>query len=129
MMGNRSNIESIAHPLTPTLSRRERGKKEKDDSLILPLPPGEGRGEGWHRPTTLKAQRLRKNPTEAEKLLWQKLRARQLNGFKFKRQYPLWNYAVIRFWNHEVLENIDGVLHSLSLTLSRRAGEGTKGKQ
>ena len=27
-------------------------------------------------------------------------------------------YEVVRFWNNEVLGNIDGVLHSLSLTLS-----------
>lgn len=35
-------------------------------------------------------------------------------------------YTVIRFWNNDVLGNIDGLLSSLSLTLSRHAGEGTK---
>lgn len=34
-------------------------------------------------------------------------------------------YTVIRFWNNDVLGNIDGLLSSLSLTLSRKAGEGT----
>jgi very-short-patch-repair endonuclease len=33
-------------------------------------------------------------------------------------------YTVIRFWNNDVLGNIDGLLSSLSLTLSRKAGEG-----
>jgi len=36
-------------------------------------------------------------------------------------------YKVIRFWNNEVLGNINGVMLSLSLTLSRNAGEGTNG--
>ncbi len=126
-----------------------------------PLPTGEGRGEGWHRPTTIKARDLRKDPTEAEKALWQKIRDRQLNGFKFKRQYPIGNYVadficselflvlevdggqhnesekdkvrtafleskgyeVVRFWNNDVLENIDGVVQSLTRPLSRRERE------
>ena len=37
-------------------------------------------------------------------------------------------YEVIRFWNNDVLGNIEGVLHTLSLTLSRVAGEGTEGQ-
>jgi very-short-patch-repair endonuclease len=32
---------------------------------------------------------LRKNQTEAEKVLWQLLRNRKLAGYKFLRQYPL----------------------------------------
>jgi very-short-patch-repair endonuclease len=32
-------------------------------------------------------------------------------------------YEVIRFWNNEVLMNVNGVLESLSLTLSQRARE------
>ena len=35
-------------------------------------------------------------------------------------------YTVIRFWNNDVLGNIDGLLSSLSLTLSPHAGEGNK---
>jgi very-short-patch-repair endonuclease len=35
-------------------------------------------------------------------------------------------YEVIRFWNNEVLGNIEGVLDTLTLTLSRKAGEGTE---
>ncbi len=35
------------------------------------------------------ARNLRKNQTPAEKLLWQLLRKRQINGYKFLRQHPL----------------------------------------
>lgn len=35
-------------------------------------------------------------------------------------------FEVVRFWNNDVLQNIDGVLSALSLTLSRFTGEGTE---
>lgn len=35
---------------------------------------------------------LRVKQTEAEKILWQKLRNRQINGFKFFRQYSIGKY-------------------------------------
>ena len=41
------------------------------------------------------ARKLRKNPTEAEKRLWSRLRGEQL-GARFTRQYPIGN-AVIDF--------------------------------
>ena len=95
------------------------------------------------------AKNLRKNATEAEALLWRRLRARQMVGVKFRRQQPIENFIVdfvsfekrivieldggqhvvqenedkkrdellknsgftiLRFWNNEVLENLDGVL-------------------
>lgn len=105
------------------------------------------------------ARKLRGDPTKAEKTLWTRLRAGQLDGFKFVRQFPIGThvadfacrgarlvieldggqhatsdsdaartalieahgYRVIRFWNHDVLANIDGVLESLraELRLSR----------
>jgi len=48
-------------------------------------------------------QELRRNQTEAEKALWRKLRNRQFYGFKF-----------FRFWNNEVIQNMDGVLLKIS---------------
>ena len=39
-------------------------------------------------------QELRKNQTEAEKVLWQKLRGRKLNGLKFHRQYSVGPYIL-----------------------------------
>ena len=106
------------------------------------------------------ARALRRQMTEAEKVMRSKLRDRRLDGVKFKRQKPIAGYIVdfvaldlkliveidggqhakrveedaartkvleesryhvIRFWNHDVLENIDGVLESLiqELNLSR----------
>ena len=95
------------------------------------------------------ARKLRKKSTIAENLLWQKLRNRQLEGFKFRRQQPLGPYIVdfvnfekrivieidggqhavlkskdenrdawlndegfkvMRFWNNEVFENLEGIL-------------------
>lgn len=105
-----------------------------------------------------KARYLRKSQTDAESLLWSRLRARQLTGIKFRRQHPIGPYVldfycaeahlavevdgsqhlesiainqdqarmkflenksikVIRFWNHEVLENLDAVLESIIFTL------------
>lgn len=94
-------------------------------------------------------QELRKNQTEAEKILWKKIRNRQLNSLKFYRQYSVGPYildffcptirlcieldghqhenereydnerenflndkdiATIRFWNDEVIENINNVI-------------------
>jgi very-short-patch-repair endonuclease len=36
---------------------------------------------------------LRNNATEAERRLWQHLRRRQLNGFKFRRQHQIGRYV------------------------------------
>ena len=95
------------------------------------------------------AKSLRKRSTEAEKYLWNHLKAKQLEGFKFRRQQPIGNYIVdfisfeklivieidggqhaiekerdierdewlnkegfrvLRFWDNEVLKNIEGVM-------------------
>jgi very-short-patch-repair endonuclease len=37
---------------------------------------------------------LRRDMTEAEKLLWSKLKYKQLKGFQFNRQKPIGNYIV-----------------------------------
>ncbi len=47
---------------------------------------GRGRGEGC---LTTTPRRLRKAATDAERLLWSKLRSRQLAGYKFRRQAPI----------------------------------------
>ncbi|MBI2437016.1 MAG: endonuclease domain-containing protein [Candidatus Magasanikbacteria bacterium] len=36
-----------------------------------------------------RARALRKNQTKAELILWEKLRAKRLNGLKFLRQHPI----------------------------------------
>jgi very-short-patch-repair endonuclease len=40
------------------------------------------------------ARRLRRHGTDAERLLWNRLRGRQLAGFKFRRQQVLGPYIV-----------------------------------
>jgi very-short-patch-repair endonuclease len=40
------------------------------------------------------AKSLRKNMTDAERLLWRHLRAHRLAGAKFKRQQPIGPYVV-----------------------------------
>ncbi|MFO7667928.1 MAG: endonuclease domain-containing protein [Desulfobacterales bacterium] len=60
------------------------------------------------------ARKLRKRSTDTEKLLWRYLRAKQLEGFKFKRQQPIGNYIVdfVCFEKCIVIE-IDGGQHAV----------------
>jgi very-short-patch-repair endonuclease len=37
----------------------------------------------------LQARAMRREPTEAERLLWARLRDRRLGGYKFRRQHPI----------------------------------------
>lgn len=96
----------------------------------------------------IRVRELRKNPTEAERILWKHLCLRQVGGHKFRRQQPIglyivdfvclekrviievdggqhsaagiydadrdaWleaqGYRVFRFWNHQVLKEIEAV--------------------
>jgi len=110
------------------------------------------------RPVALKfarARRLRREQPDAELVLWHRLRARRLNGLRFRRQFPIGafiadfcckerhlvveldggqhgeqkaaakdkfrsrrieerDYCVIRFWNNEVLTDIDSVLQTIA---------------
>lgn len=98
------------------------------------------------------AKTLRKRLTDTEQVLWKYLRAKQIEGLKFRRQEPIGNYIVdficyekriiievdggqhsvnkekdnkrdkwfkeqgfkvLRFWDNEVLTNIEGVLEVL----------------
>jgi very-short-patch-repair endonuclease len=106
--------------------------------------------------TRMRARQLRQNPTDAERLLWRKLRLWQVEGFKFRRQQPLGRYivdfvclekrliieidggqhaenanydterdawlrdqgfVVLRFWNNDVLKNMDGVMEQVIKSL------------
>ena len=105
------------------------------------------------------ARRLRREATDAERRLWSRLRDRQVDGVKFRRQVPIATfvadfasveaklvievdgsqhakaveadrlrsdalgaagYLVLRFWNNEVLENIDGIVREIERTLAAR---------
>ena len=105
---------------------------------------------------TSRARELRKQSTDAEHLLWSRLRNRRLLGLKFRRQAPIGRYIVdfvcreqnliieldgghhqqrrasdqsrtewlnsrgfrvVRYWNNEVLGDLDSVLESIRMAL------------
>jgi very-short-patch-repair endonuclease len=59
-----------------------------------------------------KARELRRNMTLPEILLWSKLRSKQLDGYKFRRQQPIFDY-VVDFYCHELklIIEVDGEIH------------------
>jgi very-short-patch-repair endonuclease len=101
------------------------------------------------------ARRLRVDQTDAEKVLWNRIRNRQIDGHKFVRQQPIAGYIcdlacreklliievdggqhnestadairdrrlnedgyrVVRYWNSDVLGNIEGVLLTIQSEL------------
>ena len=99
------------------------------------------------------AAQLRRLATDAERLLWSRLRDRRL-GYKFRFQHSLGpfvadfvclqrrliveadggqhnaqadrartiylrnrRFRIVRFWNHDILQNIDGVVETLLIIL------------
>jgi very-short-patch-repair endonuclease len=110
---------------------------------------------GRNEKTIRIARRLRANQTDAETVLWNRIRNRQIGGHKFARQVPIRGYIcdfvcrerrvvvevdggqhnesaadavrdrrlseegyrVLRFWNNEVLGDIEGVLTMIQAEL------------
>jgi very-short-patch-repair endonuclease len=64
------------------------------------------------------SQELRKNMTDAEKLLWSKLRMKQLKGLMFSRQKPIGGY-IADFYCHKakLVIEVDGGQHFSSDTI------------
>jgi very-short-patch-repair endonuclease len=67
--------------------------------------------EGAHE----RARVLRREMTEAERRLWQKLRSRQTEGYRFRRQVPIGRF-IADFVCHEarLIVEIDGGQHDPS---------------
>jgi very-short-patch-repair endonuclease len=58
------------------------------------------------------ARRLRRNQTDAERVLWFRLRDRRLDGWKFKRQAPIDRFVVDFFCpDGKLIVEIDGGQH------------------
>ena len=58
------------------------------------------------------AKTLRRNATDAERLLWSRLRGRQLGGFRFRRQRPIGNYVCdFVCLSDRVVVELDGSQH------------------
>ena len=79
-----------------------------------------------HRLTPI-AQKLRREPTKAERILWRSINRGQLDGFRFRRQVPLAGY-IVDFACHEarlVLE-LDGATHSSDEELAADAARQQK---
>ena len=58
------------------------------------------------------ARKLRKTPTDAEKVLWKHLRLRQVEGHKFRRQQPLGPYIVdFVCLDRKLIVEVDGGQH------------------
>ena len=59
-----------------------------------------------------KAHDLKQSMTDAEKLLWDKIRNRKLRGLKFRRQHPI-HFYIADFYCHEkkLIVEVDGGIH------------------
>jgi len=60
------------------------------------------------------AKKMRNQPTEAEALLWDVLKGKQLDGYKFRRQHIIGNYIIdfICLKENLIIE-VDGLIHQL----------------
>ena len=77
-------------------------------------PPAVGEGRvGGPGMASLNAQRLRSNPTAAERALWGLLRRRQMEGLRVRRQVPIGPYVAdfVCFSKRTVIE-VDGGQHA-----------------
>jgi very-short-patch-repair endonuclease len=65
------------------------------------------------KPETFEAARiLRENMTQYEKLLWDRLKQKQVCGLRFRRQHPI-DFFIADFYCHEarLVVEIDGAFH------------------
>ena len=70
------------------------------------------------------ARRLRREQTEWEHNLWTRLRRRQLNGFKFRRQHPIGPFFADFFCPEaKLVVEIDGSQHADELALDKNRTE------
>jgi very-short-patch-repair endonuclease len=70
---------------------------------------------------TKHAKTLRKNATHAENILWNRLRAKQIEGLKFRRQQPIED-MIVDFVNFEkrIVIEVDGGQHAIEKKKDRK---------
>jgi very-short-patch-repair endonuclease len=63
------------------------------------------------------AERMRRNPTEAEKILWKRLKKFRSTGFIFRRQHPI-DFYIADFYCHQMklVIEVDGEIHDMEET-------------
>ncbi len=70
------------------------------------------------------SQAFRKQPTESERLLWEKLRGRHFMGLKFRRQYVFKGFVLDFFCPQVNLAiEIDGGIHDMQKVYDRNRQE------
>ena len=73
------------------------------------------------------ARKLRRNQTDAEKMLWHYLRNRQLCGSKFRRQFPVGKYvADFCCVERKLMVELDGGQHDLAKEKDKKRDEWFK---
>jgi len=67
-----------------------------------------------------RARNMRKHPTDAEALLWQALRRKQIHGVKFRRQARMFGYiADFHAPAISLIVEVDGAYHATRRTADR----------
>jgi very-short-patch-repair endonuclease len=133
-------VETAVAERAPTLTLPRKRERERTGigvssalSMRRSAPPLPLAGEGWgggsaasevamdedKKPTwkvapklRSNARALRKNSTDAERILWSELRDHRLNGASFRRQVPIANY-IVDFMCHaaRLVIELDGGQH------------------
>jgi len=68
-----------------------------------------------NRELVKKARDLRNNMTRAEIILWSRLRSKKIDGYKFRRQQPIFDYIVDFYCDElKLVIEVDGEIHSLT---------------
>ena len=67
------------------------------------------------------ARTLRKNLTDAEKRLWQKINRRQIGSVKFRRQHPIGEYIVdFVCLERNLIVELDGGQHAAQVSYDKK---------
>ncbi len=107
------------HPPAPSPKGREGGQESELESKVY-----------WEISPALRvkmkevARQFRKEPTLSEGLLWQALRNRKLDGYKFRRQQSIGTFVVDFFCgDRRLVVEVDGLIHESQVEADRQRQE------